>query len=97
MMIGIGTPRSQSRIPRPMGTLLSANIPRCTIADARILFPSGAADEPCAPKEGATNRSLRPATGISPSAGASPLLRDGPPLRSAHRCSSAAHEFRPQS
>jgi hypothetical protein len=47
MMIGMGTPSSQSRMPRPMESLLSADIPWIYIADRRIWFlPGSSSAEP---------------------------------------------------
>ena len=58
MMMGIGTPSSQSRIPRPMGLSFQPTFPGCTIADAGDLFPSESSTEPT------QNRSLGFATGV---------------------------------
>ena len=40
MMMGIGTPRSQSRIPRPMGLSFQPTF-LVPIAGGRVLFPPG--------------------------------------------------------
>jgi hypothetical protein len=83
MMIGIGTPRSQSTIPRPMGLSFQPTFPRCIIADARVLFLSGAPGKPCASKAAPSPRRIDlsgPATGGYPECGRSPLIMDAPPL-----------------
>jgi hypothetical protein len=63
MMIGIGTPRSQSRIPRPMGLSFQPTFLGCTIADARVLFPSRGSGQTLrieSSTEPTQNRSLGP-------------------------------------
>jgi hypothetical protein len=71
-MIGIGTPRSQSRMPRPMALSFQPAFPRMYIAHGRVWFPRAAgslARSECRTEPRRTRRRTRGRVGIPRPAG----------------------------
>jgi hypothetical protein len=85
-MIGIGTPRSQSRMPRPMALSFQPAFPRMYIAHGRVWFPRAAgslARSECRTEPRRTRRRTRGRVGIPRPAGFVRIFEPpGPVVRS---------------